>query len=123
MTTARGILRNLRLAGISIRADGRELVLKPAGKLSPELLEQIRAAKAELLHVLAGNYTQAAKSLVLRETTQGEQREELVLSFDERVAMTHIENGVSYGDACRVAYRRLCIEIETGAVQTERLKP
>lgn len=114
MKTARQILAHLRDAGMSARVVGRGLVIKPAEKLTPTMKQSLLRVKPELMHVLDGNYTQAAKSLVIRETAPGQHREDLAMLFDERVAMVHIE-GASYGEACRTAYRELCRAIEMQA--------
>ena len=47
------LLTKLEAAGLSVRADGAELVLKPADRLTPALLAEVRTHKAELLRLLS----------------------------------------------------------------------
>jgi hypothetical protein len=46
------LLARVRDAGITISADGAELVVRPASKLTPELRSDLRAAKPQLLALL-----------------------------------------------------------------------
>lgn len=50
--TAREILTDLARLGITLAADGGRLRYHPREKLTPELLAQLREAKAELLRLL-----------------------------------------------------------------------
>lgn len=50
---ARELLHDLAGAGFSVEADGGKLVVRPASKLTDELRSELRAAKPELLRLLA----------------------------------------------------------------------
>lgn len=54
MSAAVELLRRVEALGVSVRVDpdGEHLRLKPATALTPELLEELRACKAELLALL-----------------------------------------------------------------------
>ena len=50
--TATALLEQVRLLGADVYTEGDRLVLRPASRLSPELIETLRAHKLELLTVL-----------------------------------------------------------------------
>lgn len=50
--TATDVLARLRALGISVAADGDDLVLRPSSKLTPEMLALVRAHKPALLALL-----------------------------------------------------------------------
>lgn len=54
MTCRLEILHDLRHAGIAISLDSGDIVLRPAGRLDSNDLAVIRAAKPDLLRILAG---------------------------------------------------------------------
>jgi hypothetical protein len=47
------VVRSASAAGLTLRADGADLVVRPAGKLTPELRALLIALKPELLAYLA----------------------------------------------------------------------
>ena len=50
---ARELLADLADAGLSIAADGGDLVIRPASKLSDDMHAMLRAAKSDLLALLS----------------------------------------------------------------------
>ncbi len=54
MTCRLEIISNLLKSGITIRLDGDQLVVKPASRLTDHLVARLRAAKPELISILAG---------------------------------------------------------------------
>ena len=52
---ARDLLADLTGAGLSVTADGDRLVIHPASRLTDEMRSALRAAKSELLMLLAEN--------------------------------------------------------------------
>lgn len=51
---AAALLAYLRSSGFALTADGDRLTVSPRGKLTPAECERIRAAKPDLLRLLAG---------------------------------------------------------------------
>ena len=54
MMQAHQIFKALTDLGVTIRADGPDLVIKPRGRVPGDLAEQLRSRKADLLALLAG---------------------------------------------------------------------
>ena len=46
------IVADLAILGVTVRADGNRLRIRPRSKLTPELLERVRLHKAEVIKVL-----------------------------------------------------------------------
>jgi len=87
---ARELLADLNRDGFSITADGDRLLIRPASKLTDELVSTIRTAKPELLALLAANdstndptRTCRGCSHLLRYGTCGEPREAGLLDDGE----------------------------------------
>jgi hypothetical protein len=113
VTTAT-LLIDLRHRGVIFAAcDGRLTFDAPVGLIQP-ILKELRVRKAELLAILAGDYARAAMMLLSRETQPGARRNDLVMLFDERLAICEIDGGLRYGDACRVAYLQLTRALDGG---------
>ena len=53
MKTTAGLLLDLAQRGLSLEADGGDLVVRPRGKVTDELLAKLRVHKPELLAALA----------------------------------------------------------------------
>jgi hypothetical protein len=60
------LLKELAARGVMAHADGAELVLRPARSLDAALLAEVRAAKPELLELLATTPTVPPKSFYPR---------------------------------------------------------
>ena len=54
MNDVQELLEAVHASGVTIRADGSDLKIKPAGILSPELKSRLREHKADLLALLNG---------------------------------------------------------------------
>lgn len=50
--TAEDLLAEVEALGVAVRLDRHELVLRPKSRLTPELVERLRAHKAELLDLV-----------------------------------------------------------------------
>ena len=50
------LLDHLRACGVSVLVDREELVLRPASKIPPNLLEEVRQHKAAIVHELSQRY-------------------------------------------------------------------
>jgi hypothetical protein len=63
--TAAAVLTRLREAGLTVTADADDLVVRPASRLTPELVSLARAYKPELLVLLApDSWTTACCALI-----------------------------------------------------------
>jgi len=62
---ARAALAELRRAGHRLRLDGAKLIVEWAGARIPALADRLRAAKPELLEIIAAETPEAAPDLVL----------------------------------------------------------
>lgn len=114
--TGRKMLTDLRRAGVLLSANGDRLTFDaPAGAMTPDLRAMLKAGKAELLAVLAGDYLAAALALVLRET-DADRREALADRFDEREAIAVIDGDLTEPEAQRSAYIDLCRAMEGGCL-------
>jgi len=112
--TAYRAFKACKSSGIKLAADGNNLRWSaPTAKaMTPPLKAEMVRVKPELLAVLSGDYAEAGKQLVLRETQPGEQRRALVEMFDKRVAVGMTEGRLNYGSGCKVAYIAIAKEIE-----------
>lgn len=120
--TARYLFHRCRKAGITFSRNGSKLVVdyRDGRKWTPELRRSVAECKAEMLALVDGDYLSAAKEMVIRETQPGDRRAELVMSFDERLAVC-LEGKMSYEQACRAAYVHVAKEVERIKTEEGRL--
>ncbi len=110
--TARKLLADLRRAGVVLSANGDRLAFDaPAGVVTPQLREWIKARKGELLAVLNGDYPRAALALLLS-IPDPERREALAEALDERVGICQHDGGMGRGEGERQAYIELARAVE-----------
>lgn len=82
---ARDLLANLAGAGVIVTADGDRLVIRPASKLTDEQRTALRAAKPEVLALLAGNRSRDARA-ILPPAYAGTWADDDIARFSERRA-------------------------------------
>ena len=112
--TALDLLATLNRAGVVLSAKGDRLAYDaPKGAMTADLLATIKARKAEVLAVLAGNWCAAASAL-LAQVQDAEARADLLYLFDERAGICQYDGNMSRGEAERQAYRELARAVEGG---------
>jgi hypothetical protein len=63
--SAASLIAHVRSLGITISADGDDLIIRPAAKLTPELRTSLRAAKPELLELLQAEQSRSRNTKAL----------------------------------------------------------
>jgi hypothetical protein len=121
MRTARTLLQHFREVGMNVRSGGAKVIVKPASMLTPTLKAWILGVKPELLAVLAGDYTLAAFELLMREVTSFDQRYALAREFDAQVDPAGREEGLTRGEATRIAYKVLATHVESTLPHESRI--
>jgi hypothetical protein len=115
-TTASQLLKDLRLVGIVLNANGDRLGFDaPAGAMTPAVLAILKARKAELLAVLSGDYLAAAAALVSCFPDFAQQKE-LVYLFDERAGICQFDGDISRSKSERRAYCELARVVDTNTL-------
>ena len=79
---ARELLYELRAAGISVAVEGDRLLVRPADRLTDSYRAALRAAKPEVINLLAGSDVEVG----------GE-------AFEERAAIMEFDGGMSQAEA------------------------
>lgn len=65
--TAEELLNEVKALGVAVTLDRHELVLRPKSRLTPEIVEELRAHKAELLDLLdLQNWPEVSREAVRR---------------------------------------------------------
>ena len=72
MSEANAILEQCRAAGLRVEREGHCLLIRPADRVAPELLETIRAHKPELMALLGGVVPPSPWHHVARQVLAGE---------------------------------------------------
>lgn len=91
MMSARVLLEELKAAGVSVQADGLQLRVRPAGRLTVQHLAALKQAKWDVLDLLAG----------------GDIEHE---AFEERAAIMEFDGGLTRGQA-EAAARALILRL------------
>ena len=107
--TAVGVLVNLGRLEVRVAAKGDRISLRPASRVTPDLLETVRDHKHELLVVLAEprrRWREQAVAL-LRMLSDPALHEDLLHLFDEREAIASVDGGLGDHHAGLLAYRTL----------------
>ena len=109
------LLAGLKSRGLDVRADGEEIVIRPAGQLTADeraaILEN-RALILDLLRWRQGDYTPR-----VRQTTPGD-----AFDYDPQAALAHVEADPTLTDAQR-AYLVACAEQRRRAENGALLPP
>jgi hypothetical protein len=89
--------------------DDRLIFDAPAGVMTPALRVDVVRRKAELLALLAGDFSAAASALLLRhvETLADDEWRALEERFVERAAVAEFDGNLSRGEAERVGYQEI----------------
>jgi hypothetical protein len=66
MSTVEELIREVKSAGLVIRLDPPDLIVKPAARLRPDLETRLRTHKAELIEHLQGQYNETELSDSMR---------------------------------------------------------
>lgn len=102
---ARELLSDLAGAGFTIEADGDRLLIRPAAKLTDELRATLRAAKPDLLALLAPNHRPYRLSRPEADAAHAEPWDEAACSrFVARVSL-FLRRGIAATDADDLAER------------------
>jgi hypothetical protein len=122
LLTAGNLLVTLHALGVEAMPQNDQLVLRPKSKLTPEVIDALKAHKADVLTLLTEprrRWRIQAEALV-RDVALPEQCDDFLEMFDEREAIAAIDGGLDDHAAGHLAYVTLTAALQEKGANCEQ---